>query len=438
MYSISKSFVGIAVGFLEQDGLIKLSDKIIDYFDEEITKNACKNVKNQTIKNMLMMSTGFPATSAWWFGKKVSDRLKDYFDSSAQGGISRVPGTTFEYDSAGSFVLGALVENITGKPLMDYLREKLFDKIGVSNEAYCLKCPGGHSWGDSGVLCTARDLAKMILFAMNMGEWNGEQILSKEYLKAATSNLIDSNGGSFSPCSYGYGYQIWRTRDNSFFFNGMGAQYAIAVPDKDIVFVINSDNQGLGSVASQSVIINTFFEEIVNNSVDAPLGEDKKAHDGLIDYSRGLKLFSLKDSIETECQNKISGKVFKMNPNPMGITEIKLIFEGNTNILQYKNEQGDKKLYFSLNKNTFGLFPQEGYSDLTGGMYAPGNYYKCAASAKWTHENSLSILVQIIDKYFGRLYIRISFPNDNTITVNMDKVAEAFLEEYIGYADGEA
>ena len=138
------------------------------------------------------------------------------------------------------------------------------------------------------MLCTARDLAKMILFAMNMGEWNGEQILSKEYLKAATSNLIDSNGGSFSPCSYGYGYQIWRTRDNSFFFNGMGAQYAIAVPDKDIVFVINSDNQGLGSVASQSVIINTFFEEIVNNSVDAPLGEDKKAHDGLIDYE-GIK-----------------------------------------------------------------------------------------------------------------------------------------------------
>ena len=127
MYSISKS-LWVLLLVLEQDGLIKLSDKIIDYFDEEITKNACKNVKNQTIKNMLMMSTGFPATSAWWFGKKVSDRLKDYFDSSAQGGISRVPGTTFEYDSAGSFVLGALVENITGKPLMDYLREKLLIK----------------------------------------------------------------------------------------------------------------------------------------------------------------------------------------------------------------------------------------------------------------------------------------------------------------------
>ena len=48
-----------------------------------------------------------------------------------------------------------------------------------------------------------------------------------------------------------------------FLFNGMGAQYAIAVPDKDIVFVINSDNQGLGSVASQSVIINTFFEKLL-------------------------------------------------------------------------------------------------------------------------------------------------------------------------------
>ena len=54
-------------------------------------------------------------------------------------------------------------------------------------------------------------------------------------------------------------------------------------------------------------------------------------------------------------------------------------------------------------------FPEEGYSDLIGNRFAPGNYYKCASSACWTHKNCLSILVQIIDKYFGRLYMRISF-----------------------------
>lgn len=329
-----------------------------------------------------------------------------------------------------------MVEELTGKTLMEYLREKLLDKIGFSKEAYCLGCPGGHSWGDSALLCTARDLAKAALFMMNGGEWNGEQLLNKEYVKAATSNLIDTNISGFGPSSYGYGYQIWRTRENSFFFNGMGCQYAIAIPDKDMIFVINSDNQGIATAAS--TIIDSFFETVVHDACDFAVADDEEAYNELLEYSNGLSLFSLGGGVESKMQEKINGKPFKMNENPMGITEMKLVFNGDEGVLEYKNAQGDKKLGFGVQKNVFGKFPQEGYSDMVGTVFAPGNYYDCAASAMWTQDNKLEMAVQIIDKYFGRLTVRIAFPDEETIAVEMNKAAEDFLDEYSGYADGKA
>ena len=120
----------------------------------------------------------------------------------------------------------------------------------------------------------------------------------------------------------------------------------------------------------------------------------------------------------------------------MGITRLKITVSESEGILNYTNAQGEKSLKFGINKNIFGIFPEEGYSDLIGNRFAPGNYYKCASSACWTHKNCLSILVQIIDKYFGRLYMRISFTKENKISLIMKKNAEDFLQTYNGYAEG--
>ena len=437
MYSVSKSFVALAVGFAVQDGLFGLDDKIVDLLDEKTVENASEKVRMQTVKNMLMMSTGKSHAPWNWFESGAPDRVKAYFDSTVHNlHMQRIPGCIFEYDSWGSFVLGALVEKKTGKKLMDYLREKLFNKIGVSKGAYCLECPGGNAWGDSAVLCTSLDLAKTVNFTMNMGNHEGEQILNEKFVKDATSNLINTNAGEFSTGSYGYGYLIWRTRENSFFFNGMGCQFGIAIPDKDIVFVINSDNQGIPN--AKASIIDTFYEIVVHNAKDEAISENEESHKELVDYSNNLKLFSLKDSKDVNISEKISGKTFKLKENPMGIKDIKFTFEGNTGIFEYTNEQGYKKLEFGIGENIFGKFPQEGYSDMVGGQSAPGNFYDCAASGKWTNENQLAIAVQVIDKYLGRLYMRFAFPDENTIAIEMNKVAENFMKEYQGYAEGRA
>ena len=130
MYSVTKSVVSLAVGFVIQEGLLNLDDKIVDYFEEESqVPQVDENVKVQTIRNMLMMSTA-KAPNGWTHG---DDRVRCYFKNENP---SRKPGEFFEYDTNSSFVLCALVERLTGMSLMDYMRKKLFDKIGVSKEAY--------------------------------------------------------------------------------------------------------------------------------------------------------------------------------------------------------------------------------------------------------------------------------------------------------------
>lgn len=427
-YSVSKSIVSIAIGFCEQEGLLALDDKISKYFQKECENQPDENMKNQTIRDMLMMATA--KQDRYWFSDKPKDRVEFYFENDL---TSRPSGTIFDYDSSGSFVLSALVERLTGKLFMEYLREKLFDKIGVSKEAYCLKCPGGHSWGDSGVLCTAQDMLKIARFVMNKGKWNGEQILNEKYIIDATSQQIDNNIlGSNEFDTQGYGYQIWMTKRNGFFFNGMGCQFAVCIPDKDLIMIYNADNQG--KALAKKIIFDAFYENIVEKIEDRPL----KQSDGnvLKGYTEKLNLASAIGKKYTDFEKEINGATFIVKKeNSLGITKFTLDFNGEKGVFSYTNEQGDKKIPFGMCKNEFSYFPQEGYSDEVGTEKTTNFYYKCAASAAWIEDRKLFIKVQIIDKYFGNLNITIGF-NGNKAGILMCKYAEDFLDEYEGILEG--
>ncbi|MBE7053227.1 MAG: serine hydrolase [Ruminococcaceae bacterium] len=431
MYSVSKSIVSLGVGFAQQDGLVNLDDPIKKYFPKECEKCPDEAVKNQTVREMLMMAT----SSGWgkWFQADSDDRVALYFLQDGEKKV-RPSGTIFEYDSPGSFVLGAMVERLTGKDLLTYLREKAFDEIGVSKEAYFLKCPGGHSWGDSALLCTAHDLLKMARFTMNMGKWNGKQLLNEEYLKKATSCQIYNNDtGARTFDSLGYGYLIWRTYDDSFFFNGMGCQFAICVPHKDLIMIYNGDNQGKDY--AKKVIFDYFYDYIVREMEDNEIEENDADVKALKEYVEPLKLIKMEGPVDSEYKEKINGVTYELTENPMGIKELTFKFNGNKGTLCYTNAQGYKELNFGFGENVFGLFPQEGYSDEVGSKVAPGNKYKCCASAAWVEPHKLHIYVQIVDKYFGNAHMTFSFKG-NEIGVLMRKTAEYFLMEYNGFAGG--
>ncbi len=432
-YSVTKSIVALAVGFAEQDGLVDLDAPISRYFPEETKDVKCDLLKNQTVREMLTMSTSM--LPQFWIGKNHPDRVKFYFENGVVGNV-RPGGTIYNYDSPGTFVICAMVERVTGKTFMEYMREKCFDKIGVSKEATCLTCPGGHSWGDSALLCTARDLYLMARFTMNMGKWNGEQLLNEDFVRTATSKLVDNNPDYiYEFSSFGYGYYIWRTFDNSFFFNGMGGQLAVCVPDKDLIMIHNADNQGNNFNAKKN-LMDAFFDLIVREKQDISNAEENQK--SLEEYTKNLKLGTIVGEKESAFSKKIDGKVFRLEKNPMNIKWIKLSFTDDVCRFDYENATGEKTIFFGMCKNVFDKFPEEGYSDLVGDTYAPGNFYKSATSAAWLEPQKLGMCVQAIDKYFGRLNIQFGFKDENTVGIIMKKAAEGFFEEYNGYAAGYA
>lgn len=429
MYSVSKSFVGVAIGLVVEEGLLSLEDKFVKFFPEYVGDDAPEMLKEMTIRDLLTMQTA-TAERPKWFGLGLPDRCEAYFKAP----VKRVSGTTWDYDSPGSFMLCCIVEKLTGKPFLEYLKEKFLLKGGFSEEAYCLKCPGGHSFGDSGVMCTPRDLLVFARFVMDGGKIDGVSYMKEDYLKEATKKQVSNcHNGVYTEGCYGYGYQIWKAPNDGFAFVGMGDQFAICDPEKDFVFIINSDNQGVKDF-SRSIIYHELYHGIID-SLGEPLEENAEAYGELQDYIANLKLVSLKEGLHSPLAEKINGKTYALDPNPMGMEWVRLEFEGDKGTLFYKNAQGEKSLPFGLGHNEFSKFPETGYSDMVAGAAQPGHMYDCAVSADWPEEQKLRLKVQIIDKYFGNLSMEFGFKDDR-VGILMLKNAEAFLDEYQGYANG--
>lgn len=433
MYSVSKSFVSIAIGFCEQDGLISLDDPMSKYFEEYLEGKPEEYVPKSTIRDLLIMETSVEEPINW-FRTGCQDRTAVYFDKVAD----KYPNTLFKYDSPGSYMLCVIVEKVTGKPFLKYLQEKVLDDIGFSKDAYCIKAPGGHSFGDSGVMCTARDLLLFARFVLNKGEFNGKRYLNKEYIEKATSIQVSNNDmGFLKHDAFGYGYQFWGAPDGCFAMLGMGNQIALCDPKHDFIFIINSDNQG-HQHNYEDIFFALYLNVIRKLSDGKALAENYSAKAELDEYLADKKLFCLYGSKESSFSDRINGKIFDCNDNPMGIKWFKLNFYGDRGSFTYENAQGEKEFSFGFGYNVFDKFPQDNYSDMVATIPDPGHRYDAAFSADWPEERKLRIRVQIIDKYFGNLGIVFGFRDENTVSVRMSKKAEAFLREYEGIMNANA
>ena len=416
MYSVSKSFVAVGIGCLIDEGKLSLDSHIVDFFPDKVTDGTAPEMKAQTVREMLIMNTCVANYN--WFRHDKHDRVKSYLAAKP----TKPAGSLFHYDSTGSHVLGALIERLSGMKLIDYLKTKFLDRIGGFEDAYFLEVPDGTSWGDSALLCTTRALERFARFVMQLGKWDGEQLVSREFMRQAISFQSDTNLSGVSMYNtYGYGYQIWLTEQGGFSFHGMGGQHAIVVPKDRLILAVTGDNQYNANYAD--TLYDAFFRSFY------PEAEEKSP--GEIQTAEG-KAFS-------PFRNKISGATFVCCENPMGIKWFRLDFaRADAGTFTYENAQGIKTIPFGMGKNDFGLFPQLGYSDGRGGVHEiDGFMYRCAASAAWREERKLFIRVQIIDRYFGSLHISVGFRDENSCAIYMTKAAEDFLDEYSGWAIGE-
>ncbi len=431
MNSVTKSFVGIATGLLIEDGLLSMEDRLIHLFPAQLPPDLPPEFGEVTVRDLLRMRTCITPGSEHWIRDRVRDRAKDYFRMTP----SRPADTLFYYDTTAAFLLTRIIEDRTGKPFMDYLRERVLSKIGFSPNAVCIKGNDGYSWGDSGLLCTARDLFLFAEFLRLGGAWNGEQLIDPAFVREAIAKQTATNDKGWENYStHGYGYQIWKTWDDGFAFFGMGDQIMLCFPQKELTFVCNADNQG--NSHSRMMILDAFRRNILCRLSDTPIAENNGDTEALQSLTAQLELVSLRGTARTAKADAINGRRIRFADNPMGIRWCRFVFDGNGGQMEYENNTGTKTLPFSFGENAIAQFPEEGYPDMEIRDFAAGNRYPCATSAAWFDERTLAIKCFMIGKHLGALYVTVGFREDGTVGMRMLRNTNCFLSTYNGYAAG--
>jgi len=423
MYSVSKSFTSVAIGMMIDEGRISLDDKVADFFPEYLPEDPHPFILQATVRHLLMMSTFNPSTSYNW---NSPDWVATFFQDSRE---KTEPGSRFSYDTAATVVLCAIVEKLNGKPLLEYLRPVL-DEIGISKDIWCIKSPDGRSWTGSGILCTTRDFARFGLLCLNRGAWNGKQLISRQYMEAATSSQIDnSTQGSGTEFKFGYGYQFWCLRDGGFACYGMGGQLALCLPNQNLLLITTADNQAIRNGIEP--IVEAFFsltEKIQKTSLPENKAAQKNLDDKISTVSTPLPV----GDKTTAKATKYSGVRYAFEENRMGIKWMSVDISSEKCILHYENNAGEYSITLGMGEYILQKFPEKYFGAQIG--IADTNYDTIAAAA-WSDENTLSGLIYSIDDYLGSINLTMSFTDDK-LHVSMRKAAEWFFDTYQGTAEG--
>ena len=241
LQSHTKTYAATGVGIAFTEGLLRLDERVIDIFPEDAPENPSENLKLLTVRDVLCMGCGMdtmPRPTEHW--------IRDFLATP----VVHKPGTAYMYNSTGSSLLCAIVEKKTGRKFHEYLTEKLFNKIGIIEENIrWYNMPDGTAMGGGGMFATTEDNLRLMKLYADGGVWEGERILSEEYVRLATTNQNDSAteaiGNPLATDNHlGYGFQIWMCRPEGVYrADGAMGQFTIVSPKLDLIIAINETAQ---------------------------------------------------------------------------------------------------------------------------------------------------------------------------------------------------
>ncbi len=414
MFSVSKSFTSITVALLAEEGKLSLSDRITEHFPDKTPEHIHPWIASMTIKDMLMMRTCHAATTY------KLDMTKDWVGSFFTTPPTHPAGRLFHYDTSAAHTLCALVERLSGMPMLDYLKKKL-SPLEFSDSSYMVTDPFGVSLGGSGLVATSMDLLKFGYLIAHKGNIGGTQLVSASYIETATSHLTDTCITAPIPEeACGYGYQFWRNQKNGYTCYGMGGQLIIFLPDYDLVCVTTADTQGIGG--GNQAIYDALYEEILPYVSDSPLPARKEEYEALKNQLSGLTIAPVKGSALSPLAGMISNQSFHAAENSLGFSKLCLTLSDDRGTLTFTLNGKEHSLPFGIGQLITGTFPVYGFH--------------CAASGAWLADHTFYIKVHIIDSSVGSVRFQFSFHPDGSctdLTLFMKKQEESLLNEFNGH-----
>jgi len=406
LYSASKTFTSTAVGFAVSENLLKLSDKVISFFPNDLPDSISPNLAALTVRDLLTMSEGMDPEPLY-----IPGISKNWVKGFLATPIKYKPGTVFRYNSLGAFMLSAILQKVTGQKLIDFLKPRLFDPLTISGmdwEENMMSINTG-GWG---LRVKTEDMAKLGQLYLQKGVWNGSQVLPASWIEEATNEKIFRHPAlaqvarDSSDWEQGYGYQIWRSRHHSYRADGAFGQFILVMPDQDAVISIQAESPDMQDE------LNLVWDYLLPAIKKDKLPADTKSEYALKAKLSNLSIMPAAGSYSAYTTHKNLNKYFVLEPNPGHIENISL---------QIK----DSICHFSLNTgtDTYGLVYGAGFWK-TGQTNKPGPYQASAAKENWALLSPYKVA--------GNFY----WKDDQTLILEMRYLESPHTEIFICHFDG--
>lgn len=287
VYSLSKSFMATAVGFAVDEGLFSLTDKVLDLLPAYRDLELSQAWRDATMHHLLSMSTGHTEdTLEALFEPGLTDPVAALLNCAPQ----RPLGSVHVYNNGISFLAGYILQRLSGERLVDFLRPRLFDPLGIGPVTWD-QGGTGVDLGFSGMHINTDGLARFAKLYVDDGVWEGNRLLPAGWVATATTNYVESGTVEERPIdwSQGYGYQFWHSRHG---YRGDGAcgQFVIVLPEQRATLAIT------GLTENMQGILDRVWAHVLPSLADDPSGE------GLADaaLSSRLAAWSLPAPIDGE------------------------------------------------------------------------------------------------------------------------------------------
>lgn len=247
--SMSKSITALLIGIALQEGKIKSLDDEVNKYVPALKRTAYSNV---SIRNLLRMLSGAKFSQQHQSGSDNNLLNQRSWFRYGSGGVNAIDfveeqlhpqGTTFNYSAGDTFVLGLVLRAaIGGGSVADYMSEKLWKPLGAESDAAWIVDSSGTPVSNCCFTATLRDYARLGLLLANNGNFNGKQIINKDYLLEATAIELqpDVNKPRINGKAIGYGYQFWLhpIKTRTFAMYGHYGQSVFVQPETQTVIVM--------------------------------------------------------------------------------------------------------------------------------------------------------------------------------------------------------
>ena len=262
LWSLSKSFTSTAVGMAVAEGKFSIDDPVLKFFPEDAPENPSDNLKMMRVRDLLTMSTGHQDEPNVRGAPDVS-----WVKTFLAHPVPHKPGSHFQYNTPATYMLSAIVQQTTGQTVLEYLKPRLFDPLGIENPQWD-KSPQGISLGGYGLHVRTEDIAKFGQLYLQKGQWNGNPLISPEWVALATSKQVSNGSDPTKDWDQGYGFQFWRSRHGSFRGDGKDGQFCIVMPEQDVVIAITANTRDMQGQ------LNVVWDELLPAFAEGPLPEN--------------------------------------------------------------------------------------------------------------------------------------------------------------------